>query len=82
MERPNDKIVRITSEGAGNNTHVFLEGGGVLRGVYALVAHVDADSVMSVDLSVHLVEFDVKAHVRSIEYRCPLCSEEMTHTCD
>lgn len=81
MERPKDRIVRITSEGAGKTTHIFLEGGGVLNGVYRLVAEVDASSLMQVDLSVHMVEFDIKAHVREITFCCPVCKEEMEHTC-
>lgn len=80
-ERPKDRIVRITSEGAGRTTHIFLEGGGVLNGVSGMVATVDASSLMKVELDIHMVEFDVKAIVDSINFKCPVCEKQMRHTC-
>lgn len=82
MDRPRERVVRIVSEGSANDTHVFLEGGGVLNNVYRLVAEVEVGHVTQVEVYVHMAEIDVKAHVRTVYMKCPICDHEQEHRCD
>lgn len=74
--------VTISSNGAmGNQAMVILEDGTVLKNVIGVTIFIAPGELVRADLEMVMPEVVVKAVTTSVAFLCPVCSGELSHSC-